>query len=169
MTAAVVVMNASAVAMAADSAVSIPYGRLAMKTYTGTRKLLPLHPSQPLAVMVWDTPQYYGLPWEVIAADFRKGQERRFAELDELVEAFFDFVDREAGSWAPGNHEVALLDAVLTAEIAQLQQLWSEALNERPDRSARAIAEAAREVAQSFAKTRPYQLDDRWTGCQSEI
>ena len=76
MTAEVLVMNTSAVAMAADTAVSIPY-RGGTKTYTRARKLLPMHESEPIAVMVSDAPDHFTLPWEVIVGEFQRSKVRR--------------------------------------------------------------------------------------------
>jgi hypothetical protein len=165
MTTEVLVMNASAVAMAADTAVSIPYGT-GTKTYTRARKLLSMHETQPVAVMVWDAPGHLSLPWEVIVGEFRKKHPAVLNELDQYVEAFFDFVDTEAGRWVAGTDEITLLETVLDPEIYLLQQLWSRRLDarDRPD-SDSAVAAAAADVAQEFAAvTRRKQLEvDRWT------
>jgi hypothetical protein len=169
MTTEVLVMNASAVAMAADTAVSIPYGT-GTKTYTRARKLMPLHETQPVAVMVWDAPGHLSLPWEVIVGEFRKNHQAVLNELDQYVAAFFDFVDTEAGKWAAGTDEITLLKTVLVPEIYVLQQLWSKRLDadDRPDTDA-AIAAAAADAAQEFVTiTRRKQLeDDRWTRQQA--
>jgi hypothetical protein len=169
MTAEVLVMNASAVAMAADTAVSIPYGT-GTKTYTRARKLLPLHEAQPVAVMVWDAPGHLSLPWEVIVGEFRKRHPSVLNELDQYVEAFFDFLDTEAGKWVADTDVTTLLETVLDPEIYVLQQLWSRRMDarDRPD-SDSAVAAAAAAVVQEFAAvTREKQLeDDRWTRQQA--
>jgi hypothetical protein len=169
MTAEVVVMNTSAVAMAADTAMSIPYDT-GTKTYTRARKLLPLHEAEPVAVMVWDAPGYYSLPWEVIVGEFRKKETRVLNRLDEYVEAFFAFVDAEASRWAASDHEVALLAEVLDPEIELLQRLWNVRLNasDRPE-SQPEIAAAAAEIGRAFAAAsrRQYLAADRWTGRQA--
>src|SRR3954451_13023046 len=102
MTAEVVVMNTTAVAMAADTAASIVYGS-GTKTYTRTRKLVPLHESEPVAVMVWDAPDHLGLPWEVIIGEFRAQRRQVLNRLDEYVESFFGFVDSDASKWVRGD------------------------------------------------------------------
>jgi hypothetical protein len=162
-------MNASAIAMAADTAVSIPYGT-GTKTYTRARKLLPLHETQPVAVMVWDAPGHLLLPWEVIVGEFRKTHQAVLNELDQYVGAFFDFVDTESGKWAADTDEATLLETVLDPEIYVLHQLWRGRLDaeDRPDTNA-AIAASAVAVGQEFAAvTREKQLEgDRWTRQQA--
>lgn len=166
MTAEVVVMNTSAVAMATDTAVSIPYGT-GTKTYTRARKLLPLHKTEPVAVMVWDAPGYFALPWEVIAGEFRKEKDEVLPKLDDYVEAFFGFVDTEVSKWVTSKHEINLLTEVLNPEIQLLQDGWLARLD-APDHpsSAAEIAAAAAEVGRAFAtKTRGrYLPPDRWSG-----
>lgn len=166
MTAEVLVMNTSAVAMAADTAVSIPYGT-GVKTYTRARKLLPLHNTEPVAVMVWDAPAYLGLPWEVIVGEFRQLKPTVLNKLDEYVEAFFAFVDTEASKWVVSQHEITLLAEVLDPEIQLLQQLWTDRLDasDRPS-SQTEIAAAAAEVGRAFvaATRRKYLPADRWGG-----
>jgi hypothetical protein len=166
MTAEVVVMNTSAVAMATDTAVSIPY-RTGTKTYTRARKLLALHKTEPVAVMVWDAPGYFALPWEVIAGEFRKEKDEVLPKLDDYVEAFFGFVDTEVSKWVTSKHEIALLAEVLNPEIQLLQDGWRARLDaaDRPSSDAE-IAGVAAEVGGAFAaKTRGRYLPaDRWSG-----
>ena len=163
MTAEVLVMNASAVAMAADSAVSISYGR-GTKTYTRARKLLQLHETQPVAVMVWDAPDHFSLPWEVIVGEYRKKNDAVLNQLDEYVEAFFGFLDAEAAKWVASDHEIALLGRILDPEIQLLQQLWNRRLDADRPADDTAVKAAAVDVAQKFAAaTRQRQLEtDSW-------
>jgi hypothetical protein len=70
MTAEIVVMNQSAVAMAADSAVTVS-GRGQTKTYKSANKLFMLTRRDPVAVMIYGAAQFLGMPWETIIKDFR--------------------------------------------------------------------------------------------------
>src|SRR5258708_24066557 len=144
MTAEVVVMNTSAVAMATDTAVSIAY-RTGTKTYTRARKLLPLHKTEPVAVMVWDAPGYFALPWEVIAGEFRKEKDDVLPELDDYVKAFFGFVDTEVSKWVTSKHEIGFVAEVLNPEIQLLEDGWLARLDaeDRPSSDAEVAAAAA--------------------------
>jgi hypothetical protein len=158
-------MNTSAIAMAADTAVSVPYGT-GTKTYTRARKLLPLHKTQPVAVMVWDAPGYCALPWEVIVGEFRRENPGVLLKLDDYVEAFFQFVDGQT-NWVTGNDEVAFLGEVLNPEIQLLEEAWSAKLHRQDRLSSDAeVAALAAEVGRAFAATtrRRYVPANLWTG-----
>jgi len=146
-------MNTSAIAMAADTAVSVSY-QTGTKTYTRARKLLPLHKTQPVAVMVWDTPGYCALPWEVIVGEFRRENAEILPKLDDYVDAFFQFVDGQAVKWVTRNDEMALLGEVLNPEIQLLEEAWSARLHgpDRPSSEAAVVAVAA-EVGRAFVGT----------------
>jgi hypothetical protein len=166
MTAEVLVMNTSAIAMAADTAMSIPYGT-GTKTYTRARKLLPLHTTEPVAVMVWDAPSHYGLPWEVIVGEFRKEEDKARGKLDDYVGEFFDFVDKGATKWVPAAHETDLLAEVLDPEIRLLQQLWADRLDAIPGTlSDPVLTSAAVEVSRFFATgfRQRYFRESSWAG-----
>jgi hypothetical protein len=63
MTAEIAVMNKSAVALAADSAVTIgthPH----IKVYNGINKLFALSKLSPVGVMVYGQAEFMGVPWE---------------------------------------------------------------------------------------------------------
>lgn len=121
-------MNSSAVAMASDSAASIPYER-GVKTYTRARKLLPLHDSEPVAMMVWDSPEHLGLPWEVIVSQFRENTPNAKDELNGYVQAFFSFVDEKTVRWASPTYETSHVQSLVDPEIENLKTLWLEYLN----------------------------------------
>lgn len=83
MTAEIVIMNSSAVALAADSAVTA-IGPAGAKIYNSANKLFMLSKTDPVAVMVYGSAQYLGMPWETIVKDFRESAEA--AEREHLPE-----------------------------------------------------------------------------------
>ena len=89
MTAEIAVMNQEAVALAADSAVSGP------KIFTSANKIFALSKYHPIAVMVNDSAQFLGVPWETIIKTYRAdlGQ-RSFATLREQAAHFLGFFNR---------------------------------------------------------------------------
>lgn len=92
MTAIVGVLNKHAVAMAADSAVTLGGGR---KVHNGANKLFSLSKRHPVAVAVYGSSEFVGTPWEIIIKKFRKElADNSYATLKEYVDGFLDFVKR---------------------------------------------------------------------------
>ena len=83
MTAEVAVLNKSAVALAADSAMTVTVAR-ARKTYP-TNKLFALTKHHPIGIMIYNNAQFMDIPWETIGVaplrrtPFHLGQPRRCA------------------------------------------------------------------------------------------
>ena len=71
MTAEVAILNREAVALAADSAVTLtgPEGR---KIYNTANKLFPLSLNEPIAVMVYGSGNFGLTPWETIVKEYRR-------------------------------------------------------------------------------------------------
>lgn len=71
MTAEVAVMNKMAVALAADSAVTVTRsgGR---KIYNTVNKLFRLSEHQPVGIMVYGQSELMGIPWETIIKEYLK-------------------------------------------------------------------------------------------------
>jgi hypothetical protein len=89
MTAEAVVMNKSAVAMAADSAVTISSGRQGVKTFETVNKLFELVKGQPVGFMVYANAELNGMPWETILKSFREDHRGlRLPHLEDYVEVF---------------------------------------------------------------------------------
>jgi hypothetical protein len=89
-TAEIAIMNKSAVALAADSAVtiSLPTGP---KIYN-TNKLFALSKHHPVGVMVYDLAEFMGVPWESVIKTFRSELKRKsFATLRQYVDHFLQF------------------------------------------------------------------------------
>jgi hypothetical protein len=93
-TAEIAIMNKNAVALAADSAVTIqlPVGQ---KIYN-TNKLFALSKHHPVGVMVYDLAEFMGVPWEALIKDFRSELGRKsFGSLREYVEYFLSFLKKK--------------------------------------------------------------------------
>jgi ATP-dependent protease HslVU (ClpYQ) peptidase subunit len=71
MTAEIAVLNRSAVALAADSAVTIGRGASA-KIYNSVNKIFELHETAPVGIMVYGTIDFMGLPLETLIKQYRK-------------------------------------------------------------------------------------------------
>lgn len=89
MTAEVAVLNKLAVALAADSAVTIGSGAQA-KIYNTVNKIFELSDRQPIGVMIYGGLNFMGLPLEVIIKEYRRTLrgEPLFRTVREAAEAF---------------------------------------------------------------------------------
>lgn len=92
MTSEVVLMNRQAVAMAADSAVTIS-GPNYLKTYQSVDKLFPLVPDQPVGVMIYNNAELMGMPWETVISIYRdQAAGKGFDTVDAYARDFITFL-----------------------------------------------------------------------------
>lgn len=93
MTAEVAILNSSAIAIAADSAVTIGRGK---KIYNSALKVFSLSKVAPVGVMVYGNAGLLDVPWETIVKIYRKQLgAKTFPALDAYAKDFLDFL--------PGN------------------------------------------------------------------
>lgn len=90
MTAEIAILNKSAVALAADSAVTIGQ----RKVYNSANKLFTLSKVQPVGVMIFGNADIMGVPWETIIKYYRGRhlQSTSFPTLKEYKEHFVNFL-----------------------------------------------------------------------------
>ncbi|MBQ8957592.1 MAG: hypothetical protein IJ057_03680 [Bacteroidales bacterium] len=90
MTAIIGVMNKHAVAIAADSAVTLGGGR---KVLNSANKLFSLSKHHPVAVAIYGKADLVGTPWEIIIKEYRKNlKDKALAYVGDYVDDFFDFI-----------------------------------------------------------------------------
>jgi uncharacterized protein YlzI (FlbEa/FlbD family) len=88
MTAEVVLMNKQAVALAADSA-----GTIGGKIFNSNNKLFMLSKRHPIGIMVYNSAEIMGYPWETIIKMYRKSLGKKsFQTLHEQVEDFLKYL-----------------------------------------------------------------------------
>ena len=93
MTAIVGVLNKHAVAIAADSAVTLDGGR---KVLNSANKLFALSKHHPVAIAVFGNAELVGTPWEIIIKEFRKNLgDKPFDTLQEYASCFFQFLNEK--------------------------------------------------------------------------
>lgn len=101
MTSEVAVMNRLAVALAADSAVTVASGQR-NKVYNSANKLFSLSRRHPVGVMVYNNGLLLGVPWETLIKVFRDQLgDTEFARLEEYAEAFLEFVQSRTELFTP--------------------------------------------------------------------
>lgn len=90
MTAIIGVMNKHAVAIAADSAVTLGGGR---KVLNSANKLFSLSKHHPIAVAIYGNAELVGTPWEIIIKEYRKNlKDKPLPRVSDYVDDFFDFI-----------------------------------------------------------------------------
>ena len=133
MTSEVVLMNRQAVAMAADSAVTISGDRY-LKTYNSVHKLFPLVDGQPIAVMIYNNAEIMSTPWETVISLYR--EQARGRSLDTVAAYADDFMEFLSGNpdLFPAEHQdteffkiVAVVYTVLAEEFDYQVQKFQQA------------------------------------------
>ena len=111
MTAEVVVMNKSAVAVAADSAVTIEM-RHGNKIYT-TNKVFTLSKYQPVGIMIYGKAELLQIPWETIIKVFRRRLgDRKSGLLDEYAQDFVRFCEKSTSLFSEKHQRQYFKEAV---------------------------------------------------------
>lgn len=112
MTSEVVLMNRQAVAMAADSAVTISGDRY-LKTYQSVDKLFPLVEGQPVAVMIYNNAEIMSTPWETVISLYREHAKGR--PLDTVAaygEDFMEFLSGNPDLFSPDHQDTEFFKVV---------------------------------------------------------
>lgn len=93
MTAEIAIMNRSAVALAADSAVTIT-GKENLKIYNTVNKLFALSKYHPVGIMIYGSADLMGIPWESIIKIYRNYlSEKSFPTLEDYSKDLMNFLD----------------------------------------------------------------------------
>ena len=97
MTTEIAVMNKTAVALAADSAVTIPFINqqgYKNKIFNSANKLFALSKRAPVGVMVYGSATLMGIPWETLIKLFRSELGgKKYGNIEEYIESFFFFLE----------------------------------------------------------------------------
>ncbi|MGC4003721.1 MAG: hypothetical protein QM811_11575 [Pirellulales bacterium] len=112
MTAEIGVLNRHAVALAADSAVSI--GKEADKIYTSADKLFQLSRNQPIGIMIYGNADFATLPWEVVIKSYRSASSNKtFKTLQEQCDDFLQFLNKSKLIFTPERQLASTRDSVV--------------------------------------------------------
>jgi hypothetical protein len=93
MTAEVAIINPHAVALAADSAVTV--GRERVWKYAN--KLFSAGPQNDIGIMIYNSGDFLGVPWEVIVKEYRRRRgTKTFKRTSEFADDFISFLRSDA-------------------------------------------------------------------------
>ena len=95
MTAEIAILNRNAVAMAADSAVTLQLSG-GQKIYNTVNKLFTLSKYRPVGVMVYGSADFMQIPWETIIKMYRAElYDKKYDGLEDYASDFVNFFERE--------------------------------------------------------------------------
>ena len=140
MTAEIAILNRTAVALAADSIVTLS-GTSGSKTYDSAEKIFELSRSCPIGLMVYNNAELTGIPLEVLARDFRERTSNEFARLIDVWPRFKRFllnVCEESGFEVSTTQFESLIDA----ELANLGMMHFNSVMRRTGEDGQQSAEA---------------------------
>ncbi len=111
-------MNKSAVAMAADSAVTISAGRQGVKTFDTVNKLFELVKGRPIGFMVYANAELNGMPWETIIKAFRdEHRGLNLPYLEDYVDKFYDYLRKNSELISKDSETRLVIDSSYNALI----------------------------------------------------
>jgi hypothetical protein len=119
MTAEVAILNKTAVALAADSAIT--YG--SSKIYNSGNKLFTLSKYQPLGIMIYGNAEFMGVPWETIIKSYREYLfHKRYAKLTDYADHFLNFLENEASVFWPKEIQEAYFRDIAYAYFNKIKE-----------------------------------------------
>lgn len=110
MTSEIAILNKQGVAIAADSAVTVGARE---KVFTSADKIFPLENGHPVAIMVFGSAEFMGIPWETIIKTYSKqlGQ-TSFNKLEDYKTDFFKFLTKSNKIFPENIQKICFISSV---------------------------------------------------------
>ena len=135
MTAEIAILNKSAVALAADSAVTIG-GEGSRKIFNTVNKLFTLSKHRPVGIMVYGSAQIMDVPWETIIKIYRQRiGTRGFARLEDYAQDFLRFLGNNRSLFPTSeqsNYFRGMVGALYRSINDNINKKVKDALNSTP-------------------------------------
>jgi len=129
MTAEVAIANKTAVALAADSAVSI--GPSADKIYSSALKLFQLVDRAPVGIMVSGAAEFLGTPWETVIKSYRKARgNKTFPNLVNYRDNFLEFVSTHEQLF-PSELQIQYVERLISSYFNDILNLILDAADNK--------------------------------------
>jgi hypothetical protein len=149
MTAEIAILNKSAVALAADSAVTFQVGA-GQKIYNTVNKLFTLSKYRPIGVMIYGNSEFMGVPWESIIKEHRRGLRRtEHGTLREYVDGFVAWISTAKLLFPPAVQDQfvnAIANTYFLQLKQQIEQIAKEAITGKTLLNSAAVAQIVRDV-----------------------
>jgi hypothetical protein len=152
MTAEIAIMNREAVAVAADSAVSLMIGMADRpeKIFTTANKIFSLSPGHSLCIMIYNYASFMGIPWETIIGLYRnKLGSVTFDTLFDFASHFIDFLTHDI-ELVPRDVEEKFFITNVYAYFLSIRALIQQRANELIEIQKAISEENIQEIAQTI-------------------
>jgi hypothetical protein len=152
MTAEIAIMNREAVAVAADSAVSLMIGMADRpeKIFTTANKIFSLSPGYSLCIMIYNYASFMGIPWETIIGLYRnKLGSVTFDTLFDFASHFIDFLTHDI-ELVPRDVEEKFFITNVYAYFLSIRALIQQRANELIEIQKAISEENIQEIAQTI-------------------
>jgi len=132
MTAVVGILNKQAVAIAADSAVTIG-GNNGRKIFNKANKLFTLSKEHPVGIMIYNTASFMGTPWETLIKVYRQQlRDKSFPTIREYQENFIEFI-RSKNFYTTSDIQNELFESfalsIINIVIDEIAQMHSDLID----------------------------------------
>jgi hypothetical protein len=146
MTAEVALLNREAVALAADSAVTIGAGNQ-QKIFPSAQKLFPLSYRYPVGIMFYNNATLAGVPLETIVKAYRSERANvRFDRLKEHAEDFLDFLHSDRRLFSDAQQEHFFVWSASELFRSMRERIDNRVMRAGPDRTADQLGSIVEEV-----------------------
>lgn len=120
MTAEIAILNRNAVALAADSAVTLQHPK-GYKIYNTVSKLFMLSKFRPIGIMVYGAAEIMDVPWETLIKMFRSELgARKFDTVEEYAENLLDWLESNQGLF-PQRNQTEMAGLYVRAGLSKLR------------------------------------------------
>ena len=154
-------MNKTAIALAADSAVTIESGT-GLKVFRTVNKLFTLSKYHPVGVMIFGGASLNGVPWETIVKAYRQElHDQQFTTIHEYASHFFEYLDR-ARNLFPEDQQERTFRSVLEREIYEIRRDIDERVREQFESAGTVGTDEIKAIVSETIKDH----HDRWTGAE---
>lgn len=145
MTSEICMMNRRAVVLAADSATTVKYQTadgIKERYFNSANKIVQLSNYHPVGVMIFDSADILGVPWEVVVKAFRDDLgNKSFNAVGQYSEEFFEFIKKSQLLFPPEVRRENYLKATRVAALQLIVPLDKQGTaEERVQRTDAAVA-----------------------------